>query len=174
MFALFLTSEISPLHIVSKRFTKTFNGDFRPFLPPGNILKGDRFVDKSFLYVSTKSWNILKVKSQGSKVKRIRLYHCITDVISDLVCVSSPFLWMSMGRLTKQTCWASRLTVSKAGVAWVQNVKSLVCFCKQSKDRRCVKFPRAFNEGVVAPPRKLFPIANWTKVSLRATHDWRN
>ena len=25
--------------------------------------------------------------------------------------------------------------------------------------------------GVVAPPRKLFP--NWTKVSLRTTHDWR-
>ena len=24
--------------------------------------------------------------------------------------------------------------------------------------------------GVVAPPRKLFP--NWTKVSLRTTHDW--
>ena len=25
--------------------------------------------------------------------------------------------------------------------------------------------------GVEAPPRKLFP--NWTKVSLRTTHDWR-
>ena len=25
--------------------------------------------------------------------------------------------------------------------------------------------------GVVAPPRKLFP--NWTKVSLRTTHDWQ-
>ena len=27
------------------------------------------------------------------------------------------------------------------------------------------------SQGVVAPPRKLFP--NCTKVSLRTTHDWR-
>ena len=28
-----------------------------------------------FKYVNTKSWNIFKVKLQGSKVKRIRPYH---------------------------------------------------------------------------------------------------
>ena len=27
------------------------------------------------------------------------------------------------------------------------------------------------NKGVVAPPRKLFP--NWTKISIRTTHDWQ-
>ena len=33
------------------------------------------------------------------------------------------------------------------------------------------KNPSAPRAGVVAPPGKLFP--NWTKVSLRATHDWQ-
>ena len=35
-----------------KSFTKTFNGDFRPFLPPGNILKRDRFVDIIVLFLN--------------------------------------------------------------------------------------------------------------------------
>ena len=36
-------------------------------------------------------------------------------------------------------------------------------FCNISVDRK--------SSGVVTPPRKLLP--NWTKVSLRTTHDWR-
>ena len=45
MFALFLTSELSPLHVGYKSFTKTFNGDFRPFLLSEKVWKVDSFVD---------------------------------------------------------------------------------------------------------------------------------
>ena len=76
MFVLFLTSEISPLHVVSKRFTKTFNGDFRPFLPPGNILKGDRFVDNVVLICKYKVLKYIEVTGFQSKAyQAVSLYH---------------------------------------------------------------------------------------------------
>ena len=52
MFALFLTSEISPLHVGWKRFTKTFNGDFPSFLLPEKVWKVDSFVDTVVLFLN--------------------------------------------------------------------------------------------------------------------------
>ena len=77
MFAFFLTSKISPLHVSKKSPTKTFNGDFRPCLPLEKFEKSIvPWTLYSYLkYVNTKSWNIFKVKLQGSKVKRIKSYH---------------------------------------------------------------------------------------------------
>ena len=55
-----------------------------------------------------------------------------------------------------------------------RNVK--FCFIVSDSERIYIflvrlQWRKGVKMGVVAPPRKLFP--NWTKVSLRTTHDWR-